>query len=217
MRAFCLHLACVAALLAGTAQATEITEPASATRFQTPLTYQGTPYVLVGTGLRKKLFIKVYAMALYVDQNAAKQPFQSLVNKAKGRPQDSDRAADFVAWGRFGKLAVLHFLRDVDQGKIQEAYRDSLAGALSEQAAPELRQGAQAFVALFDKDMREGQDVRIATSDTGQITVEIAGVKKDGPKNPQLARAIWEIWLGPKPISKELRRDLVSHIDELAH
>jgi hypothetical protein len=37
-----------------------------------------------------------------------------------------------------------------------------------------------------------------------------------GPKNPRLAQAIWNIWLGPKPINPELRKALVGRIDALA-
>ena len=33
--------------------------------------------------------------------------------------------------------------------------------------------------------------------------------------SPKLVRALWATWLGPKPISKELQRALVDHIDVL--
>jgi hypothetical protein len=158
-------------------------------------------------------------MALYAEEAGAKQAFPSLVSKAGGRERDKllqgDRAQTFVAWGRFAKLGVLRFFRDVDKGKIQGAYRDSLADALSDKAPSDLRRDAEAFVTLFDRDMREGQEIKIHTDDNGKVTVEIGGQKKDGPQNPQLCRAIWEIWLGPKTISKDLRKGLVERIDQL--
>lgn len=201
------------------ARAEEVAEPASGRKFQSSITYAGKPYSLVGTALRKKFVVKVYAIGLYVDDAAARQAFPSLVTKAGGKEREKllegDRSHTFVAWGRFGKLAVMQFLRDVDKGKIQEAYRDSLEGALSDKAPSELSRDANAFVALFDKDVREGQELRIATDEAGKITVEIAGQKKEGPQNPQLARAIWEIWLGQKSILGGGRKGLVDRIDTL--
>lgn len=221
MRVSRIFAACSMALaiLAGPVRAEEVTEPASGHRFAASLTYGGKPYTLIGVGIRKKFVVKVYAMGLYVEHAAAKQAFPSLATKAGGPERDrllsGDKAQTFVAWGRFGKLGVMHFVRNVDREKIQEAYRDSLANALSDKASADLRRDAQAFVALFDKDIKDGQELRIHTDDTGKITVEIAGEKKDGPQNPQLGRQIWEIWLGPKPISKDLQRGLVARIDEL--
>ncbi|MCS6915337.1 MAG: chalcone isomerase family protein [Myxococcales bacterium] len=207
-------------LWSSSSRAEEVTEPSSGRRFQTTLTYEGKTYRLLGVGLRKKFVIKVYAMGLYVEEGGARQAFPSLVSKAGGPERDKllegDRAQTFVSWGRFSKLGVLQFLRDVDKDKIQGAYRESLEAALSDKAPPELRRDAEAFVALFDRDVREGQQMRIHTDEEGKITVEVAGQKKEGPKNPQLCRAIWDIWLGPKPISKEMRRSLVDRIDQFA-
>ena len=200
-------------------RAEEVAEPATGHRFATALTYQGKPYTLVGVALRKKFIIKVYAMGLYVEQVAGHQAFPSLVEKAGGRDRAKllagEKAQTFVSWGHFGKLAVLHFVRDVDKDKIQEAYREGLKGALSDKAPPDLSRDAQTFIGLFDRDLKEGQELRIHTDEGGKITLEIAGHKKEGPQNPILCRALWDIWLGQKTISKDMQRGLVERIDEL--
>jgi hypothetical protein len=210
-----LFLCCAPGLL----RAEEVTEPATGHAFTTPLEYGGKTYQLIGTGVRKKLFIKVYAMGLYLEE-AARQSFPSLVAKAGGADRAKilagERAQSFVSWGRFGKLAVMHFVRDVDKDKIQGAYRESLESSLSDKAQPDLKRDAEAFIALFDHDVQEGQELRILTDDAGRITVEVAGQKKAGPQNPQLCRAIWDIWLGSKPISKDMRKSLVERIDVFA-
>lgn len=207
------------AVVPGVARGDEVAEPGSGAKFSTPRKQDGKDYHLIGTGLRKKAFFKVYAMGLYLE-DGARQAFPSLVAKAGGPTRDKlldgDRAQSFVAWGRFGKLAVMRFLRDVDKDKIQGAYRESLEAALSDKAPADLKRDAEAFVLLFDRDVKEGQELHIGTDDAGRIAVQIAGVKKSGPQNPQLCRAIWEIWLGSKPISKEMRKSLVERIDVLA-
>ena len=52
-------------------------------------------------------------------------------------------------------------------------------------------------------------------AEDGQITVEAAGQKRAGPKNVRLARDVWDIWLGLKPISADLKKSLLDRIDTL--
>ena len=42
----------------------------------------------------------------------------------------------------------------------------------------------------------------------------MAGAQKSGPHNPRLARAMWGIWLGGKPISTDMRKSLIDRIDQ---
>lgn len=202
-------LVCGLTLAPTRALAQEVTESSTGQKFPATLSYGGKGYSLLGVGVRKKFVVKVYAMGLYGESAGAKQAYPAVQGKSGG-----DKAQQFVVYGRFAKLAVLRFVRDVEKDKIQEAYRESLGGALA--AGGAAAADAQAFLALFDKDMKGGQELRIATDEGGKVTVEIAGQKKSGPQSPQLARAIWEIWLGNKPISGDMKRTLVERVDELA-
>jgi hypothetical protein len=209
-----LSLLCSAAAFAETVQ-----EPSTGQSFEAAATVEGRPYVLLGAGVRKKVLIKVYAMALYVDEAEARHGFPALVSRAGGRDHAkltaSDHAQSFVMWGTFGKMAILHFVRDVDAGKIRGAFEDSLEDELSDKSPPEMKQAAKQFLDLFDHDMKEGQEISIRTSADGKIEATVAGVKKSGPQNAKLARAVWGIWIGAKPISADLRRALVERIDVL--
>jgi hypothetical protein len=162
-------------------------------------------YVLTGTGWRKKFIIKVYAMGFYVDEAAAKKAWAGHT----GTPQA------FLINGDFDKLGVLRFARDVEAAKIREAYVESLEEALSDKAPADERQAAQAFVALFDHDMKTGEEIHIRTSPDGQVTVTLAGKTKQGPKLPRLVKDVWAIWLGAHPISEDLKKGLVARIDSL--
>jgi hypothetical protein len=206
-------------LLAGAARAESVQEPSTGHSFESAAKIDGRPYALVGLGVRKKVMIKVYAMALYVDEAEGRHGFPALVSRAGGSDHakltNGDHAQSFVMWGTFGKQAVLHFVRDVDAGKIRSAFQDGLEDELSDKAPADIKQGAQAFLAMFDKDMKEGQEIVLRTTADGKIEAEVAGSKKSGPQSPRLARAVWGIWLGPKPISADLRRGLVERIDVL--
>lgn len=161
---------------------------------------------------------QAYAMALYVD-DGARISFPSVYDRA-GRSKSGllveSRAQHFFTWGHFDKLGVLRFLRDTSRGEIQLLFREGLEELLSDRAPAELRRDAEAFLALFDHDLKSGQEIRIHTADTGQLEVEIVGEpRKTGPASPKLCRHIWDIWLGYRSVSKEMRNSLIDRLDAL--
>lgn len=159
-----------------------------------------------------------YAMALYVEE-VARIPFASVYERA-GRSKNGllveSRAQHFITWGHFTKLAVLRFLRDTPRGELQQLFREGLEDLLSDKAPPELRRDAEAFIALFDKDVRAGQEVRIRTDDTGLIEIQLPpDAPRPGPASPKLCRHVWDIWLGYHPVSKEMRNSLIDRLEAL--
>lgn len=179
----------------------------------------GRLYTLVGLGVRKVWRFKVYGMALYLEDEPGRAQMAKLAARAGGRDLAhltvNDLAQNFVLLGDFGKLGLLKFVRAVSAGDVQKAYRDSLMDELKP-VPPELKRDIERFVALFGKEMKPGDEVTIRSSAAGEISVEIGGKRLQGPRNPRLAQAIWNIWLGPKPISADLRKALVGRIDALA-
>src|SRR5262249_32653023 len=114
--------------LCAVARAESVEEPATNIRFDAATSVDGRPYVLLGVGVRRKFVVKVYAMALYVDEAEARHAFPALATRAGGRDHAKlvagDHAQSFVLWGTFGKLARLHFVRDVEVKKIREAFEE---------------------------------------------------------------------------------------------
>ncbi len=208
-------------LCSSAAQADGVVEPATGHNFAATLTRDGHKLALLGTGVRKKFFVKVYGMGLYVDDAEARRAFPALAVRAGGRDHakltGSDHAQSFVLWGTFAKVAVLHFVHDVEAAKMREAFEEGLIDELSPNASADMRAAAQQFVALFDSDVKVGDEIVVATTADGNISVETGGKKMTGPQNAKLARAIWSVWLGAKPIDADLRRNLVSRIDQLGN
>jgi hypothetical protein len=204
-----LLLVSVLAIARGAAATEDVVEESTGHKFPTSVVYDGKPYALLGVGVRKKVVVKVYAMALYGEVEGGNAVWPAIMHSA-----GVERAAK-IAETPFPKLAVLVFQRDVDWQKIQEAYKESLEPLLSERAPADLRRAAQEFVGLFGRDMKEGQEIRIHTDAGGQIIVELAGAKKLGPRNVELVRAGWGIWLGRDPISDSLREGLVRYSNVL--
>jgi hypothetical protein len=104
------------------AAAQDVTEPGSGVKFPA----KRGDLSLLGVGLRTRtvLRVKVYAIALYVADSALAGPLAA----HKGHFDSPAFYRDLVA-GDFAKEVHLRFTRDVDQGTIQEAMREALAGA----------------------------------------------------------------------------------------
>ena len=163
-------------------------------------------------------WFKVYAMGLYVEDAPARAKFPELAAKAGGSDHDTlvrgDLANQWLVLGDFGKVALLHFVRNVSGKETRDAYRDVLGDDVSDRAPDTLRAASEQFLALFD-DIKKGENLTIRTEPDGQIIVEAHGQKRLGPKNQRLSHDLWAIWMGEKPISKPLKRRLVDRIDTL--
>ncbi len=215
----CSLVVTLAFLCSVAAHAEQIVEPATQRGFASRLIDNGHKLTLLGVGARKKLFVKVYAMALYVDETEARRAFPALAVRAGGRDHakltSSDHAQSFVLWGTFTKMAILHFVHDVDAAKLKESFSEGLAEELAATAPADVRAAAQSFVALFDTDCKVGDEIVLRAAADTTLSVEVGGKIKSGPQNGKLARAVWSVWLGAKPISTDLRHDLVNRIDLL--
>lgn len=193
-------------------------EPTTKQSFQTLSTVEDKPYTLIGVGARKVYGFKVYAMALYVEDEPARAAFPRLAAQAGGADHDTlthgDLVYNFVVVGEFGKMAVLRFVRAVSVEDTRKAYREALSISSASNAPSDLRRDAEAFLQLFD-NVTAGEEMIIRTSPQGQVSVESHGQKRVGPTNLRLCHDIWDIWLGLKPISSDLKRSIVDRIDTL--
>lgn len=191
-------------------------EPVTRHSFSTSLPIGDRDYALLGAGS----LAKMYAMALYVEDEPARTQFARLVAQAGGSDRASlfrnDQAPQFVVLGDFGKHAIFHFEKPVAAGKLRDLYRDALAEDTRATATPELRRDAEAFLALFDRDMKPGDELHLHTDADGEIFVHVGkGFTRTGPRNPRIVHDLWTAWLGPKPIASDLKSHLLDRIDSL--
>jgi tetratricopeptide (TPR) repeat protein len=194
-------------------------EPVTGHAFPTYMMADGKEFVLVGVGTRKVLGFKVYAMALYIEDEAARRGFPKLAGEAGGADSQtllrSGLVPSFIIQGDFAKHAILWFARSVTAAKQRESYRDALGDDVGGKAAPEVRAAGEQFLALFDRDVKEGEEMAIHTNPDGKIGIDLGGKMKWGPTNLRIAHDIWDIWLGQKPINEDLKQALISRVDTL--
>ena len=137
----------------------------------------GQTLVLNGAGLRKKLFIKVYAGALYLP--------------AKQTSPERILAADTP------RQLVMHFLSDVDTEKIGEAWQEGLV-AHPPNTTPAVK---QAFTTLSSwmGDMKKGERITLTYVPGAGTSVDVKGQVKGVLPDKAVSDAILATWIGPKP------------------
>jgi len=173
-----------------------------------PHTVDGRPLVLVGRGERVRDGEKLYDMQMWIDEEDGRRAFPALAMRAGGRNRAhltrGDHATAFLVWGRFNKQAIFKFARAVPAATMREEIKSAL----------EEVKDADALLALFG-DAAAGDEWVLTTRDNGQIELAMGDQKKQAPQSPKLERALWNVWLGQKPLSVELRRQLIEQIDTL--
>jgi hypothetical protein len=149
---------------------------------------------LNGMGLREATFLKVdvYVAGLYVE-NVSSNP-QTLV------------AADMV------KQLVLRFVRDVGHDDIAKALRDGFkrnATLPVARLAPYMRE-LETWMPSFS----DGDTMTLTYLPGIGVTVDVNGRRRGTISDVDFARTLLNIWLGPKPASNDLKKELLGHHDQ---
>jgi hypothetical protein len=137
----------------------------------------GQQLVLNGAGLRKKFVVKVYTGALYLSSKQS--------NAGAILASDAPRQM------------VMHFLYDVDRGKMAEAWEEGLAANVPS-AGAEVR-GAFRTLSSWMQDMKSGQQLVMSYTPGSGTTVTVAGTVKGTLPGKAVNDAILATWIGPKP------------------
>jgi hypothetical protein len=155
----------------------------------------GKEYSLSVTGLavRKKMFFKVYGIAHYMESFA--------------KPGNEDDAYKSVLTDGKAKQITMDFARDVDAGKIKDAYKDGFTAHTSAEELQKIKPMVDQFIGYFSKDLKENDQIILRWMAGGTIIAVIQGEEKPAIVNESFARALWSIWFGKDSIVD--REDLV--------
>ena len=193
--------ALVALGLAGVAEAQNWTEPKSGVAF--PVNKDGM--TLLGGGLRVKKMVftfKAYALGFYVSDDALAGPLAAFKGKAP-----SPELYKELQTGDFKKEVVLKFMRDLSQGRIQEAMRESLAGA-----EPKV---LDQFVSYFP-EVKEGQECVLRVVPGGTLESVMAGQAKPPIADRAFSERLMGLYVGPTPIQEDIKAGVVARLGEVS-
>lgn len=137
----------------------------------------GQQLTLNGTALRKKVVVKVYVAGLYLP----------------AKSQD----ANAILGSDAARQLRMQFVRDVDKGKMCDAWDEALKNN-TPNATAELKQQFAELCGFMD-DLAKG-DVMVFSYVPGTgTTVEVKGQAKGPIAGKEFADAIFKAWIGPKP------------------
>lgn len=148
--------------------------------------------VATGSGLRTKFRFKVYEAVLYASPSSLPP-----ANAAE------------IARPEVAKRIELHMRRGVDADKMTGAFRDGFEKVLGEEGMKPLEPVIERFLALFDAKIEEGETIELTWIPGGKLTTVVRGETKPALTDAKLGEALFLIWLGEDPVSRDLRRDLL--------
>jgi hypothetical protein len=197
----CIAVAALVAMgAAGTASAQTWTEPKSGIAFPV----KKDDMTLLGGGLRVKKIVftfKAYAVGFYVSDEAIAGPLAAFKGKTT-----SPEFYQALQTGDFEKELVLRFMRNLSQGRIQGAMRESLEGA----DPKELDQ----FVSYFP-ELKEGEEAVLRWGPGGTLETVMAGQAKPPIADRKFSERLFGLYLGPTPLQGDIKAGMVARAAEV--
>lgn len=142
---------------------------------------------LMGMGLRKKLFFKVYIASFYLEH-------------------PTGDAAQAVSSDQV-KRVEMHMLRDLERGKIVEAVQ---AGFEKNAAAqmPQLQSRLDMFLKAIP-DLKSGETIVVMYVPGLGTSVKAGPGQQITIPGKDFADALFAVWLGPHPVDDDLKDEML--------
>jgi len=158
---------------------------------ETVQTDDGTVLQLNGAGVRSKFFMDIYVAELYME--------------------NPSKSADEVIAAEGQKRVVMHILYSkVEKSKLVAGWNDGFKNNTKADEVVKLQERIDKFNGLFS-DVKEG-DILLYDFIPGKGTVvNISGEEKGVIEGKDFNDALLRIWLGKKPVTKDLKKGLLSY------
>lgn len=179
-----LSLLFAAPLTLSHAEASEAVEVKDA-RFPRFIEEEGTRYRLIGHGLFRYMVWDAYAGAYYQAEDAPTPAPQSSVPRR----------------------LVLHYFHGIEAEEFAEATRETVRDTLDAEDYSAIVSGLQDFNAHY-KDVEPG-DRYALTWDGARLTLALNDQQLYQGDDPELANALFGIWLGEEPLGEDFRDALL--------
>ena len=193
-----IAVAVIALGVAGAASAQTWTEPKSGAVFAV----KKDDMTLLGGGLRVKKMVftfKAYAIGFYVSDAALAGPLAAYKTP-------SPELFKALHTGDFKKEALLRFMRNLSQSRIQEAMREALVGA-----EPKV---LDQFISYFP-ELKEGQECVLRWAPGGTLETVMAGQAKPPIANRAFTERLFGLYVGPTPIQEDIKAGVVARAAEV--
>lgn len=179
---------------------------------------------LTGTGIREKTIfaVNVYSFGVYVDGDKARELLAKWKGKKAKELQKDDALYSALLDDALTKELRIKFCRSVDADDVRSAFEDSLTPRILEYKQKE--QGTKEeklavlneFRKLFSLDkVKDGNVLRFAWHPGGKLHTSINGEVQPVIESKALCWALFDVFLGKKPISSSGKKRLVERLPAL--
>jgi hypothetical protein len=148
---------------------------------------EGKTLNLMGMGLRKKLWFKVYLASLYLEN-------------------PTEDAGQVIASDQI-KRVQMNMLRDLERGKIVEAVQEGFQRNSGPQM-PNLQERLDRFLRAVP-DLRGGQTIVITYYPGRGTLIKAGGGEEVSLPGKDFADALFSVWLGKQPVDGELMQEML--------
>ncbi|MGV6826106.1 MAG: chalcone isomerase family protein [bacterium] len=148
-------------------------------------------FQLNGAGVRKKLFIDVYAIGLYL--------------------QTPSQSEAIVAATSTTKRVLMHIVySEVSKKKMDKGWEDGFKANQTTAEYQALESRLRDFQAMFG-DMQENDVVWLDMIPGKGVEVSINGEQRGLVAGDDFIRALVRVWIGPEPVSDDLKQALLGN------
>jgi hypothetical protein len=182
------HLLAAALALCAAAPAPARAAKVAGVEFPDTVDAGGQTLRLNGVGLRKKLFIKVYAAGLYL-----REPLR-------------DAAA--VVAADAPKRVRMVFLRDVSRKQVMDAYREGFEKNSGGPGLKELLAKLEQIAPAIPAELKEHAEM-LVTYVPGEGTTVVSPAGKATVDGKEFADALFKNWLGASPADDDLKKGML--------
>lgn len=207
-------------LLVAALQGSEVTEPNTNMKFPTERPAPTGVQLLAGTGVRTRtmLHVKVYAFGLYVDSAGSRAALGAWRGKSA-----TDLARDASLYGELLKGAFpmtlrLVMTRNVGGEQMAEAFDGALGPRVAQAAERGMPGGVEAlaqFRGFFTADLASGTELLFSWASGNKLGVSIGGRQVGEIENAALCWALFDVYLGDKPISPDGKKTVIARLPEI--
>lgn len=150
-------------------------------------------YILQGVALRSKLWFSIYVIGHYQELGRSKAD----IKKDPTNP-------------KFDRLLRLVLKRNVSKNDMINALDAGIKKNTSHKIFKQITRSMNHFKNLFnDDDFKEGAEVIISYTTNSSIKIILNGKLKGTVKDANFAKAIFDVWLGKKPVTRAIKNKLL--------
>ena len=199
-------------------------EPSSGVAFPLEIKVPGTENVerLMGMGIRTKTFlkVKVYAFGLYVDPVGAREALAEFAGKSAKELEKDPLFYGALLEREFSMSLRLVMTRNVGGEDMAEAFDGALRPRVQEAALSMDMQGGEdaldQFRGFFNVDeMTKESEIVFSCDADGVLRTSVKGIVEPEIDSPALCWALFDVYLGKKPISGDGKKKIVQGFPEL--